>query len=154
MYAIGKHVCQWQQYMPLAYALRYARIVTSPRFEPRSYLIEPEAFGRTAATWNLLVPGASGDARDQLQASKTQHSVVLAMRRRLRQKNMSVRGYADRNAINYQRLSSILRGQQIMRLEDIANAERNLGLTPVDWVISPRGAEEMAAKPGNPPFDG
>lgn len=129
--------------------------MTSPRFEPRSYLVEPEVFGRAGVAWKSLAPGASEDVRDQLQASKTQHAVVvLAIRRRIRQRNLSMRGYADRNAINYQRLSSVLRGQQIMRLEDIANAERNLGLTPVDWVISLNGAEESPSESVDPPSDG
>lgn len=114
-------------------------------------MVEPEVFGRAVVTWKPLARGASEDVRDQLQASKTQHSVVLAMRRIIRQRNLSVLGYADLNDINYQRLSAVLRGQQVMRLEDIANAERNLGLAPEDWALQLSNANESPSEPVDPP---
>ena len=102
--------------------------VSSPRYRPNSYATDPTAFGRTEVEWLRLDPDASEDQRDQLGASKRQHAIARAIRTAARRKHDSVREYAEVNQINYQRLTGVLRGDLILRLEDIANAERNLEL--------------------------
>ena len=107
--------------------------MSSPRYRPNSYLVDPRAFGRAGVEWRQLAPEASEGEKDQLGASMKQHAVAKAVRSAARRKHGSVHEYAQLNEINYQRLSGVLRGDLILRLEDIANAERNLGLAAEDW---------------------
>jgi hypothetical protein len=103
--------------------------VSSPRYRPKSYSLDPESFGKGPVTWRMLPANASEDEKDQLGASVRQHEVARVIRFSARSRHGSVREYADVNRINYQRLTGVLRGDLLLRLEDIANAERNLGLS-------------------------
>jgi hypothetical protein len=107
--------------------------VSSPRYRPNSYVVDSRAFGGAGVEWRQLAPDASEGEKDQLGASQKQHAIAKAVRSAARHKHGSVREYAQLNEINYQRLSGVLRGDLILRLEDIANAERNLGLVAEDW---------------------
>ena len=102
--------------------------MSSPRYRPNSYATDPAGFGRVDVDWIPLDPDASEDQKDQLGASKRQHAIAKAIRAAARRKHGSVREHAELNQINYQRLTGVLRGDLILRLEDIANAERNLDL--------------------------
>jgi hypothetical protein len=107
--------------------------VSSPRYRPKSYSLDPDSFGKGPVAWRGLAPNASEDEKDQLGASMRQHAIARAIRAFAQSGHGSVRKYTDVNGINYQRLTGVLRGDLILRLEDIANAERNLGLSIVDW---------------------
>lgn len=122
MYAPVNRVCLWHKSAMVTN-------VSSPRYRPNSYATDPAAFGRSEVEWLRLDPDASEDQKDQLGASKRQHAIAKAIRAAARRKHASVREHAEHNRINYQRLTGVLRGDLILRLEDIANAERTLDLT-------------------------
>ena len=106
--------------------------MSNPRFTPRRYTSEPENFGRR----NLIdwvddndQPGKarSTHEKDRIAAAKLQHQFSVAIRRRASDKFGSLRAYAGECEVPYDRLSKVMRGEAIMRLEDIAQAERVLG---------------------------
>jgi hypothetical protein len=117
----------------IAFGCDRFRIVSSPRFKPKSYAVNPDEFSRAGVEWVLLRDGASQDSLDQLGASMRQHDFAVSIRRLARNKYGSVARYAAAYGISYQRLSGVLRGDAILRVEDIVNAERNLGLTLDGW---------------------
>jgi hypothetical protein len=126
MYAVVNDLCLWQNLSTITW-------VSSPRYRPKSYSLDPESYGKGPVAWRGLSPSASEDEKDQLGASLRQHAIARAIRAFAQSRHGSVRKYADVNNINYQRLTGVLRGDLILRLEDIANAERNLGLSVEDW---------------------
>jgi hypothetical protein len=96
--------------------------MSNPRFSPRRYIEDWESFGRvTGPRW--LDDVRSDHQRDQLAAAQLQHQFALRIYR----------------AIRHQRKAKVMRGEVIMRLEDIAQAERILGgiLTPGDMMSPP-----------------
>jgi hypothetical protein len=104
--------------------------VTKPRFSPRIYTNEPDAFGRARnIAWKPVVPGTD----DQHAAAQIQHLWAVEIRAAAIAKFKSVRGYANAAGINYHRISRILRGTEIMRLEDIAQAQRILDVGRGPW---------------------
>ena len=56
-----------------------------------------------------------------------QHRYAVRIAKRSRTKYGSLKGYAEAAGLNYDRLSKIIRGEALMRFEDLANAERMLG---------------------------
>jgi hypothetical protein len=126
MYAAVNNLCLWRNSNTITQ-------VSSPRYRPKSYSLDPESFGKGPVAWRGLSLNASEDEKDQLGASLRQHAIARAIRTFAQSQHGSVRKYADVNGINYQRLAGVLRGDLILRLEDIASAERNLGLTVEDW---------------------
>jgi hypothetical protein len=100
-----------------------------PRFEPRSFSAEPKSFGRAARMlWNPIEEDASEAHRDRAAAARNQHRFAIAIRKAAIERNRTVEDYADVIGQKFGRFNSILNGSAIMRLEDVANAERNLGL--------------------------
>ncbi len=102
--------------------------VSNPRFQPRWYSLEPRVFGRARHVgWK----DAYGDQqRRQLLASQIQHDYAVAIRDAISASAVlgSVRDYAIKAGADYQRLAKVLRGEAIMRFEDVADAHRVLGL--------------------------
>lgn len=108
-----------------------AERVSDPRFRPHQFTSEPDAFGKAAIiTWLPAGPGGE----DQLMASQFQHTYAVAIRAEARRRYGSLKEYAKAAGVDYQRLTKLLRGEAIMRLEDVASARRHLGAaipTPV-----------------------
>ncbi|WP_105035168.1 hypothetical protein [Cryobacterium aureum] len=99
--------------------------MSDPRFKPRAYTTEPNAFGK-AASLGWITPVT--EAEDDLcRAAQLQHTYAVRINRRLRDIHKTVRDYSQMTGIGYDRLAKVLRGDAIMRLEDIAQAERLLG---------------------------
>ena len=99
--------------------------MSDPRFRPRAYTSEPNAFGKAA---NLVWITPATDAEmDLCRAAQLQHTYAVRINRRLRETNKTVRDYAEMTGVGYDRLAKVLRGDAIMRLEDIAQANRLLG---------------------------
>lgn len=91
-------------------------------------------FGKsTDITW---VPATSSEMVRRIEASRLQHEFALVIRRRLVARSESIRQYSARVGIGYDRMAKVLRGEVIMRLEDIADADRLLG-----GIISPCAAD-------------
>jgi len=101
----------------------------NPRYVPKRYTDEPKEFGRArAVTWKPVEPGSE----DQRRAAQIQHEWAVQIRREAATKYGSLAKYAEATELSYDRLIKVLSGREIMRLEDIAQAERLLGVKAPD----------------------
>ena len=98
--------------------------MSSPRFKPCDFSIEPDAYGRARSVEWVTVDDAG---QDRLRAARMQHEYAYVIRMRALNEYGSIKHYAQVAGIDYQRITQVLRGRQIMRLEDIALADRVLG---------------------------
>lgn len=102
--------------------------MSDPRFRPRAYAEEPLGFGKVESI-RWIEAGSDLDA-DRILASKLQHEYAVRINRRLKELGKSVRQYAGMTGVGYDRMTRVLRGDAVMRLEDVAQAERLLhGIT-------------------------
>jgi len=99
--------------------------VSDPRFRPRNYVQGSGAFGGYGEV-DWIVP-RSDDEADRLLAAQMQDRVARQIRWIAVGRYGSVKAYADSHGLSYDRLSKLLRGETLMRLEDIAQANRLLG---------------------------
>jgi hypothetical protein len=106
--------------------------MSNPRFRPREHTSEPRAFGR-AERLQWLPPQPGGE--DQLVAAQIQHTYAVAITKTALRRYSNLKAYAEAAGIDYQRLSKLLSGAAVMRLEDIANAHRHLGLSLPEAVL-------------------
>ena len=101
--------------------------VSDPRFKPRSFTLDPRGFGKVAQLrWR-----EAGEAGEETQVitAQVQHEFAYAITEAVtRSPHRTVKAYAKATGTDYQRLTKILRGDVIMRLEDIADAHRHLGI--------------------------
>jgi len=74
-----------------------------------------------------VVDLAEGQTVDERAAAKYQHHYALKIRRRAQQKFGSLEGYAEACGVPADRLVKVMRGEAIMRIEDLVRAERVLG---------------------------
>lgn len=82
-------------------------------------------FGKVAdISW---LQGTSESEASQIEAARLQHALALKITGRLRERGHSIRTYADLAGIGYDRMAKVLRGEALMRLEDVSDAERLLG---------------------------
>lgn len=101
--------------------------MTTPRYVPREYIAPGyrTLFGKTP-----VVPWASqtSPARlERLEAARMQHLYALVIRDRIKSRHRSIRDYAAAVGQDEQRLARVLRGQTVMRLDDIGTANVALG---------------------------
>jgi hypothetical protein len=99
--------------------------MTGPRFAPRDYAEDAGGFGR-AETLRWKLP-SGGRERMFLRSAQLQHRYVLRIRERLAIRAVGVKEYAAAAETSYPRLLRVLRGEAILRLEDIALADLVLG---------------------------
>ncbi len=124
--------------------------MSNPRFQPNSYLSDPAVFGRAAVVdWVESPENPSSSWRDQFGASQRQHSLAYAIRTQAKRRFGSIKAYTDAFELNYQRISAVLRGDQIMRLEDIVNAERNLKVGQAMSAVSPDAKSSPSVRPSD-----
>ncbi|MFJ3490672.1 helix-turn-helix domain-containing protein [Leifsonia aquatica] len=103
--------------------------MTNPRYEPRFQMRDPDSFGRVQmGTFYALedTPRTVAFAR----AAMFQHRWAYTTRQMLkagRYKGLNQQALAERSGISYQRLSRLLNGSIVLRLEDIAACESVLG---------------------------
>ena len=110
--------------------LRHIRLprVTSPKFEPRTFCVDPHLFGKyESIEWRAVDIGDAART-DQLQAARIQHKAALAMLRKIRSNPefRTVKRYAEAIGADPTRMGRLLRGSIVMRIEDLVSAERNL----------------------------
>jgi len=98
----------------------------NPRYVPRLLSLEPLDFGQKAGLLWLKEDDLLAEDVDYLGAAKLQHAFALLVGERIRRRFNSVTDYASFAGVNYPRLARILRGDVILRLEDVANAQRVL----------------------------
>lgn len=107
--------------------------MSDPRYRPWE-MAEPadrRKFGKSIdITW---AQAKTYEMLRRIEAARLQHEFALVIHRRLEARNESIRQYSARAGIGYDRMAKVLRGEAIMRLEDIADADRLLG-----GIIPPR----------------
>ncbi|QEE62450.1 hypothetical protein FVA74_13365 [Salinibacterium sp. dk2585] len=97
------------------------------RYSPRSFTLDPLDFGKRAdIRWRSTEEFDDREV-DQLVASRFQHQCAVEVRARIAQRYPSLSEFADLAGLKYERLARVLRGEVIMRLEDVAMAQRLLG---------------------------
>jgi len=99
--------------------------MSNPRFIPRNYAQIPSQFGKSKIiSW--LTPD-SRMQKERLASSQLQHKFAFRIWSRLQFLGRPVSEYAEAIGVSYDRTAKVLRGATIMRLEDIAVAEIELG---------------------------
>ena len=92
---------------------------------PRNLSDEPGSFGQ-AEVLRWKSGESVGDAT-RIRAAKLQHFYSIRIRQRIKDKRLTAKQFASESGISYDRLMKVLRGEMIMRLEDIAAADLILG---------------------------
>lgn len=110
--------------------------MTNPRFRPRDYTDIPAEFGKFEnISW--ISPQTPEDG-DRLWAAQMHHRFACRINKRLRERRESVAKYAELTGVGYDRTSKMLRGDVLMKFEDIAQADRILGgITNVKPKVQP-----------------
>jgi hypothetical protein len=89
---------------------------TAPRYIPRSFLANPKDFG--ALLTPKLVP-ETAENRSRLAGAQTQNALAWRVRLSLFMHGMTITQLARATGLNYQRLTRVIRGTILMRMEDI-----------------------------------
>ncbi|MET3206235.1 UNVERIFIED_ORG: hypothetical protein ABIB21_003054 [Arthrobacter sp. UYEF13] len=101
--------------------------MSDPRYRPKD-MVSPanrRDFGKVQAVdW---IEGRTNVEISRIAAAQLQHALAVKIMERLREKRLSIRAYAELANIGYDRMVKVLRGEAVMRLEDIADAQRLLG---------------------------
>ena len=95
------------------------------RFEPRQWCLAPSMFGKSdSITW--IRPQSKASA-GRFAAAYMQHAYCWAIRKHAIEQVGSVKGYAAKAELPYDRLARVLRGQAPLRFEDVGVARTHLG---------------------------
>lgn len=101
--------------------------MSDPRFQPR-LMAAPSArhhFGKVVEmSW---IKGSTDLEEKRIATARLQHALAVKITGRLREKGLNIRSYADLAGVSYDRMAKVLRGEALMRLEDVADAQRLLG---------------------------
>lgn len=100
---------------------RRQRPRTGPRYEPRAFLINPREFGRKLHPEFVQETEANVT---QVSGAMIQHVFAKGIRDALMERGMSVVALSEMTGLNYQRLTRMLRGSVLMRMEDIGMIAR------------------------------
>jgi len=103
------------------------------RYVPRLLSREPLDFGRKSDLVWKDENDISMAELDYLGAAKLQHQFALVVHKGVRSRFQSLSDYASFAGVNYARITRILRGDVILRLEDVASAQRVLDFA---WVLN------------------
>lgn len=99
--------------------------MAGPRFVPRDFAADARGFGHTPVLRWLQAPDRQAEVF--LRAAQLQHQEALRIRERMKARGLSPKQYAVQAGTSYPRLLRLLRGEAILRLEDIALADLVLG---------------------------
>jgi hypothetical protein len=101
----------------------------APRYVPRNYAPRDAAvFGKQRELRWVSVDNLTNDELDERRAAQIQHSISLQINEQILYRFDSLVDYADFAGAKPATLGRMLRGETVMRLEDIARAERLLGI--------------------------
>jgi len=100
--------------------------MSDSRYVPRSFAVTPTEFGQKSGIEWVPDTDLPNKELDWLRASQLQHGFSRQIRLAIGRDYESVQEFADVNELDYRRLSRMLRGEAIMRLEDLAAIERTL----------------------------
>lgn len=102
--------------------------MTTSKYRPRDFVL-PDYRKRFGQTTNMVWVNESEVERvDELFAAKLQARAAAAITVASYTQDMTIKDYAEKAGVAYQRLSRVLRGAEVMKLEDMATAQRVLGL--------------------------
>jgi hypothetical protein len=65
----------------------------------------------------------------RIEAARLQHVLAVKILARLRETGHTMRSYSELAGTGYDRMAKVLRGEVLVRLEDVSDAERLLGRT-------------------------
>lgn len=100
-------------------------VVTNSKYAPRDATFEPQGFGRVEVIrWKA---GTLPAEKARVGAAQMQHVYSLRIRQRIEERSWSAGRYAQLAGTSYDRLMKLLRGEIILRLEDIAMADLLVG---------------------------
>ena len=102
--------------------------VPSPSYVPRNYTLDYHDFGRVREIRWVDEAQLDDAELDRLGASRTQHSLSVAINAAIRARFGSRNAYAEANGLNSAALGRMLRGEKPMKLVDVAQANRCLRL--------------------------
>ena len=100
--------------------------MSSPKFQPRRSAMSADQFGKAEFVIWRENP-KSPTAAEYLATAKMQHAYAVVIRKRARTKYQSIKGYAEACGVSYDRMTKVLRGEALMRLDDIGQAQHLLG---------------------------
>jgi hypothetical protein len=112
--------------------------VTDVRYRPRGYAVVPRDFGKKDLIQWRTVEGQLEIAR--LRAAQIQHKYSFEIQAGFRERGYFLQEYAHHAGSSYDRMAKMLRGDVIMRLEDLTIADIVLGgisgfITPREFAI-------------------
>lgn len=121
--------------------------MSAPRFQPRLMAAPTDRpyFGKVARiSW---LEGSTETEKKRIATARLQHALAVKITGTLRDMGYNVRSYAKLAGVSYDRTAKVLRGEALMRLEDLADAERLLGLVvpALLEVNETRSPEQIAA---------
>lgn len=103
--------------------------MSDPRYRPKD-MVSPahrRDFGKVKAVdW---IEGHTNVEASRIAAAQLQHALAVRITDRLWEKRLNIRDYAELANVGYDRMVKVLRGEAVMRLEDVADAQRLLGTT-------------------------
>jgi hypothetical protein len=101
------------------------------RYVPRSFFVNDLDFGLPDRELKLKPQPEwrPGSTEDYARAASMHHHLAQAMNERIEVLFPTRRAFALDAGLEYERLGRVLRGEYVMRLEDIGMAERLLGLS-------------------------
>lgn len=96
---------------------------TGPRYEPRSMLTHPQEFGRKINPEFVEETPAN---ISQVSGARVQHVFAKGINDAVLERGMSLVTLSEMTGLNYQRLTRMLRGSVLMRIDDIGMIARAL----------------------------
>lgn len=101
--------------------------MSDPRFQPRLMAAPSDRrnFGKTVEiSW---LEGRTALEKKRIATARLQHAFAVKITSTLRDKGQNIRVYSELAGVSYDRMAKVLRGEALMRLEDVADAEELLG---------------------------
>lgn len=109
--------------------------MANDRYVPRRFAIDDQLFGKERVIKWRPQGEFDGLELDRWRASRMQHLAACIIREVVGQsaRYFSIADYARAADVSERRMASMLRGEVVMRLEDLATAERLLKVTWIGW---------------------
>jgi len=103
--------------------------VTAPRFVPRSYALSAKDFGTTSQIRWRSAEGLSAGDYVNLRVAQVHHALSLRVRNAVAVNGTTIMELADGMGMNHLRLGRLLRGEIVLRFEDVVLIDDELGTT-------------------------
>jgi len=108
--------------------------MSTAKYAPKLYAKNPLEFGKKPdIAW---ITATSPREKDELAASKMQHEFAYKVRARAAELGLTLTTYSSMSSLTYDRNAKILRGEALMRLDFLTEAERLIG-----HIVSAQGSQ-------------